>query len=98
MNVRRPTVLVSLALLGLVPWTGSALAASRVYVADEEGDTVTVLDARSFARLATVPVGREPHNVQVAPDGRTAWVTINAEIARKGEDPAKHPGMPREAH
>ena len=87
------------AALGVLAWAGMALAGpSKVYVADEEGDTVSVLDATSFAKVTTIPVGREPHNVQVSPDGRWAWVTINSEIARKEKDAAKHPGMPREEH
>lgn len=59
---------------------GTALAApDKVFVADEDGATVSVLDAASFKKIAAVPVGREPHNVQVSPDGKLAWVTNNGE-------------------
>ena len=87
--------------LGVLAWTDAALAApAKVYVADEAGDTVTVLDATSFAKLATIPVGREPHNVQVSPDGRWAWVTINYEIDAKATGETKHPAtaMPKARH
>ncbi len=98
MNVRQ-LVLVPIALVGLAVWAGSASAGSgKVYVADEEGNTVTVLDAGSFARVTTIPVGREPHNVQVAPDGRSAWVTINAEVEKAGKSEAAHAGMPEREH
>ena len=50
-----------------------------VYVADEGSDTVSVVDAGSLRKVATVPVGRAPHNVQVSPDGKLAWVTTNGE-------------------
>ena len=74
------------ALAGLT-WTGMALAGvAKVYVADEEGDTVTVLDATSFKKLATIAVGREPHNVQVSPDGRWAWLTVNGDAGTNDPD------------
>lgn len=58
---------------------GAAVAADKVYVANEEDDSVTVLDAESFNTLATVRVGKGPHNVQVAPGGKLAWVSNNGE-------------------
>lgn len=68
------------ALAAVMAASGVALAApDKVFVADEEGNTVSILDAASFKRIASVPVGRGPHNVQVAPDGKLAWVTNNGE-------------------
>lgn len=91
MEMKRPGWLVAVVLVSVVAWASPALAGpAKVYVADEEGDTVTVLDATSFARLATIPVGREPHNVQVSPDGGWAWVTINSEVEAKGKGEEKH--------
>jgi YVTN family beta-propeller protein len=59
---------------------GTALAApDKVFVADEESSTVSVLDAGSFKKIAAVSVGRGPHNVQISPDGKLAWVTNNGE-------------------
>ncbi len=99
MKMRGVGWLATAVAVAVLTWTGVARAGTaKVYVADEEGDTVTVLDATSFKTLATIAVGREPHNVQVSPDGRSAWLTVNAEAARKGKDAAKHSGMPREAH
>ena len=79
---------------GLVAWAGSA-GAAKVYVADEDGDTVSVIDAASFKKVGSVSVGRGPHNVQVSPDGKFAWVTNNG--ARPADD-AAHPGMPKNDH
>jgi YVTN family beta-propeller protein len=62
----------------LALWAGAAMAA-KVYVANEDADTVSVLDAASFKLVATVRVGKLPHNVQVSPDGRLAWVTNNGD-------------------
>ncbi len=92
MNMKRLGWVVAVVLVSVVAWAGSALTGpAKAYVADEEGDTVTVLDATSFARLATIPAGREPHNVQVSPDGGWAWVTINSEVEAKGKEEEKHP-------
>lgn len=73
---------------------GTALAApDKVFVADEEGNTVSVLDAASFNRITAVPVGREPHNVQISPDGKLAWVTNNGEQAMPGMGKGGHAAM-----
>lgn len=73
---------------------GTALAApDKVFVADEESNTVSILDAASFKKIAAVPVGREPHNVQISPDGKLAWVTNNGEQAMPGMGKGGHPAM-----
>jgi len=53
----------------------SYAAAEKVYVADEEGNTVSGIDATSFMRIGSIPVGQGPQNVQVAPDCNQVWVT-----------------------
>ena len=65
--------------VGLLAWSGATWAADKVYVANEGADTVSVLDAASFKTLASVRVGKTPHNVQVSPDGKVVWVTNNGE-------------------
>lgn len=73
---------------------GAALAApDKVFVADEGAATVSVLDAASFKKIAAVPVGREPHNVQLSPDGKLAWVTNNGEQAMPGMGKGGHDAM-----
>ena len=46
-----------------------------IYTANEEGNSISVVDASANRLLATVPAGEEPHNIQVAPDRKTVWVT-----------------------
>lgn len=82
--------------IGLLAWSGVA-AAGKVYVANEEADTVSVLDAASFKMLATVRVGKMPHNVQVSPDGMRVWVTNNGEPDPAGAAPV-HQGMGKGEH
>src|SRR3989338_7190086 len=89
--------LIAFATAAMVAATGLALAApDKVFVADEGAGTVSVLDAASFKKIAAVPVGRDPHNVQVSPDGKLAWVTNNGEEPKEWE--REHKGMAKREH
>jgi len=85
--------------VGVMAWAGYAFAASaaKVYVANEEGDTVSVLDAASFKEVGNVPVGQGPHNVQVSPNGKLVWVTNNGAREKAASEPANH-GMKKSDH
>lgn len=87
--------LVMVAMLSGWGVTGVCSAADKVYVANEEADTVSVLDAASFRMLANVRVGGKPHNVQVSPDGTRVWVTNNGEPVA---DAAAHQNMGKDEH
>jgi YVTN family beta-propeller protein len=52
-------------------------AAGLLFVANEDSATTTVLDTRTGAIVAHVPVGKEPEGVRVSPDG--AWVLVTNE-------------------
>jgi YVTN family beta-propeller protein len=49
----------------------------RLFVANEDSATATVLDLKSGAIVARVPVGKEPEGVRVAPGGK--WVLVTNE-------------------
>lgn len=98
MNTRILYLLAGLALL--VKTTAFAFAPiplEKLYVAVEGEGTVAVFDTASRKRIATVLLGTggssqvAPHNVQVAPDGRSVWVTVNSEDhhghAKSGDKP-----------
>lgn len=102
MNATRNRWMLATIQVGLLAWAIAAPAADKVYVANEEADTVSVLDASSFKAVASVQVGKMPHNVQVSPDGKVAWVTNNGELepdqaaaasAHKGTDKGAHGTM-----
>jgi YVTN family beta-propeller protein len=48
-----------------------------LFVSNEDSATVTVLDTRTGAIVARVPVGKEPEGVRVSPDG--SWVLVTNE-------------------
>jgi YVTN family beta-propeller protein len=81
----------------------SGAPGSRIFVADEAGGTVSVLDHASMTRIATIDLTDtrsgvatpyQPHNVQASPDGRTVWVV--APPVASGTDPHGHGGGPSE--
>ncbi|WP_157271214.1 DUF4082 domain-containing protein [Azohydromonas aeria] len=48
-------------------------AGARVWLVNQDHDSVSVFDAATLARVAEIPVGTAPRSVAVAPDGRI-WV------------------------
>lgn len=97
MMTRTNRWLLAVMQVGLLVGAGVASAADKVYVANEDADTVSVLDTASFKALATVRVGKMPHNVQVSPDGKFVWVTNNGDPGLAA-DAMVHQGMDKGAH
>lgn len=50
-------------------------ANGRLYVANEDSATATVLDTKTGKIVSRVPVGKEPEGVRVSPDGKWTLVT-----------------------
>jgi len=53
---------------------------AKVYVANEEGGSVSVIDLQDSLKNASIDISESgkmfmAHNVQVAPDGKSVWVT-----------------------
>jgi YVTN family beta-propeller protein len=90
--------LIAIAQIAVLAAPGPALAATgKVYVADEGANVVSVIDAASFTKVGSIPVGRGPHNVQVSPDGKWVWVTNNGDAGKAAETmPAEK--MPKSGH
>lgn len=68
----------SVAVLLLLAGGGSGFPAdpsARLVIVHKWADTVGVYDATTGAKLASIPVGRKPHEIAVSADQRTAWVT-----------------------
>jgi YVTN family beta-propeller protein len=53
----------------------SAAAADLLIVLNKSDNTASILDAKTGAARATVPVGKAPHEVEVLADGKTAAVS-----------------------
>lgn len=48
---------------------------SRLFIANEDGGTATVLDLATGRVVASIPVGGEPEGVELRPDGAIVYVT-----------------------
>ena len=82
---------------------------NRVYVSDGRAGTVSVIDAHSYAVLATIKVGKRPWGIVLSPDGKYLFaangpsndvsvvdLASNKEISRikAGEGPVGHRRRP----
>lgn len=56
-----------------------ALPAGAVWVANEHGDSLSVIDTGTNQVVATLKGIPGPHNVQVAPDGKSVWAVSGHE-------------------
>ncbi|WP_133566747.1 YncE family protein [Bacteriovorax stolpii] len=45
-----------------------------VWVANEDGNSITVINARTNKVLTTLTGIEGPHNLQVSPDNKTVWI------------------------
>jgi YVTN family beta-propeller protein len=58
--------------------TGVAAAGpgpGKLYVADEDTDSISVIETTNWRRVTVVPLTKSPHDVQVSADGKLVWVT-----------------------
>jgi YVTN family beta-propeller protein len=71
--------------------SGSSVAAQpagfRVFVTNERGGTLTVIDGPSRKVVSTVPLGKRPRGMKLSPDGKLLYVALSGSpIAGPGVD------------
>ena len=54
-----------------------AAAAERLYVSDERGGNVVIVDPQAARVVATIPVGKRPRGIQLSLDERRAYVALS---------------------
>ncbi len=69
---------------------GAHAGAGSVWVADEGGDSLTVLDSASNTVAATLTGIKHPHNVQVSRDGAIVYAVSNSDDTVVAIDPATY--------
>ncbi len=83
----------------LLPWAlrtvQTQAVSDKVYVAEEGSGSVAVINVATNTVQATIPLATSEtafmaHNVQVAPDQRSVWVTANAMAGMDHSDMASH--------
>lgn len=73
---------LGLAALAVGPGPGIAAAepaasSERVYVSDEKGGNVVIVDPRTATVLARIAVGKRPRGIQVSPDHARVYVALS---------------------
>src|SRR5690349_21237514 len=70
----------------------------RVYVSDENGGHVVVIDAANDEVIARIPVGKRPRGIRVSPDGVHVLVALSGSPkSPPGTSPAALPPVDRAA-
>lgn len=83
-----------LALALALPAGRAAVAAEgeRLYVSDETGGNVVILDPQAGSVIARIAVGKRPRGIQVSADGRRAYVALSGSpMAGPNVDESKLP-------
>src|SRR5579859_1246915 len=52
-------------------------SAPRVYVTNEVGGDLTIIDSGNYNVLATVPLGKRPRGIHASPDHKTIYVALS---------------------
>ena len=65
--------------LSTVLMANGAMAAGhyQVFVSNERGGTVTVIDGSDLSAVGTIPVGKRPRGIHASPDGKTVYVALS---------------------
>src|ERR1700733_15814925 len=83
MNIERSArrCMAATVLLGLLcfggPAAGLDTAQERLYVSDESGGNVVVVDPAAATVIATIPVGKRPRGIAVSKDGTRLYVALS---------------------
>ena len=70
------TLLRSL-LIGLIVVGGAPAHAFTVYVTNEKGNTVTVIDSATWRVVDTIKVGQRPRGITLSPDGGELYICVS---------------------
>src|SRR6266850_3732564 len=71
-----PLLRAILPILCCLPFAPVAFA-YHVYITNEKGGDVSVIDGATREVVATIPVGKRPRGIRVSPDGKTLFVAVS---------------------
>lgn len=82
----------ALLLLGFAAAVAQAAGAMRLYVSDETGGNVVIIDPQAGSVLAKIPVGKRPRGIEVSPDHTRVYVALTGSpMAGPNVDESKLP-------
>ncbi len=98
MRLRQLLVVLPLLVAGAACKKAAPAPSSRVYVSNEDGGSITVVDGQTLAVVATIPVGKRPRGLRLSPDGRLLYVALSGSPkGGPGVDESKLPPPDRTA-
>jgi YVTN family beta-propeller protein len=62
---------------GAAPAARVGSGAPLVYVSNEDGNDIAVIDSRTDSVISTIFVGKRPRGIDLSPDGRTLYVAVS---------------------
>ena len=73
-------------------------AGGRLFVTNEQGGDISVIDVAAQKVIATIPVGKRPRGIRVSPDGSTLFIALSGSpMAPPGVDESKLPPPDKKA-
>src|SRR5215510_3829222 len=73
-------------------------SAGRLFVTNENGGDISVIDVASHRVTATIPIGKRPRGIRLSPDGKLLYVALSGSpIAGPGVDESTLPPPDRKA-
>ncbi|WP_346432992.1 PQQ-dependent catabolism-associated beta-propeller protein [Breoghania sp.] len=59
--------------------SSAPVAVQTIFVSNEKGNSITVIDAKTREVTATIPVGERPRDIALSPDGKTLYICASDE-------------------
>jgi len=78
---------LSLIILALFSLPGFAAQTGRVFVTNESGDSITVIDSKTNKVETTIDIGKRPRGIGLSPDASELYVAVSDEDSIKVVDP-----------
>lgn len=79
---------VSLLLMALITVSVNAAPTGRIFITNEKGDSVSVINGSTLEVEATIEIGERPRGIGLSPDGSELYVAVSEENKIKVVDPA----------
>lgn len=77
----------ALAIVSAVLLSAGSAEANKVFVSNERGNNITVLDSESWEVIATFPAGNRPRGITISPDGKELYVCASDDDTVRVFDP-----------
>ena len=70
--------------------SAAGLEAREIYVSNEKGNSITVIDGDKLEVTATIPVGNRPRGIILSPDGKHLYICASDDDTIEVMDTTTH--------